>query len=920
MSDANEANKNEIEIENENRSKLTHRKKMSETLNETAIKFLSDSRGNFADRMAESIKLIVEAAKLDRMSVWRNFSRPEGLHAEQIYLWSKAAGGSVEPSADFKLVPYSNFSQGCEGKLKRGEVIHGPVCLMQEAPMLQLLKVKSVFVMPVFIDSEFWGFVLFEDLYNERYFDDELVDIMRSTAFLCVNAVIREEMMREIESRDKMLSTVNSAVSVLLAANDEETFQASLLSGMELLGRCVNADRVYIMKNEIINGERNFVYLYEWIKDNHHTTNIARGTTIPHGFDPEWKERFGRGECLNGPLSELSPNIQKFFSHIQIKSVLVMPIFIQDDFWGFVSFSDCENERYFSEDETTILKSGALMMIHAINRNEMTQSLKDTAARLNDALEEARQYGQLATEASRAKSNFLSSMSHEIRTPMNAIIGMIQIAQKSSDIEKLKYCMTQIETSSSHLLDIINDVLDISKIEAGKLELEHTPLNVEKLLVKVCGFITDRVEQKNIKFHISLGENMRMRYMGDELRLAQVIINLLSNSVKFTSVGGRIDLSVSERELGNEYSILQFSIKDTGIGMTPDQIGRLFVAFEQAEGGTTRKYGGTGLGLAISKSIVEKMDGRIWVNSTPGRGSEFAFEVKLERPEQQGQAILYGNIRAADVKLMIVDPVAETRKKFITIINSFGMSADEAETVPQAVELANRAREAKAPYDLVFVDYVLADEGGIDFIKDSQFIIDKNNVVLITTFLNWTRLESELQGIGIKRFIPKPLFPSSILDTINEIVCNAASEQGAAPEKPAVQGPDFSGITLLLAEDVEINREIFLALVEDTKINVEIAENGSVAVEKFRQKPEAYDMIIMDVQMPEMDGYDATRAIRALGTRRSLTIPIVAMTANVFKEDIEKCLAAGMDDHLSKPIELSAVMEKIGHYCKPQIV
>ena len=525
----------------------------------------------------------------------------------------------------------------------------------------------------------------------------------------------------------------------------------------------------------------------------------------------------------------------------------------------------------------------------------------------------------ISEQASKAKSDFLSSMSHEMRTPMNAIIGMAQIAAKSNELEKLKYCLANIDNSSSHLLGLINDILDMSKIEAGKLDLDNTTMNIEKMLIRVCNLITEKIEQKNIKFNIVLGANMRMHYIGDELRLAQVITNLLSNAVKFTPVNGRIELSAGEIKQTDSYSILRFSVEDTGIGMTEEQMGRLFKAFEQAESGTSRKFGGTGLGLAISKRIVEMMNGTIWVESEFNKGSKFIFEVRLERSGEQQKAVIYGNIKPADIKLLFVDADPDTRDYVKSILSSFGITAiDEAETVEQAITLALSARESGKPYDITFVDYGLVNRENISYIENLSFKIDRNNVIIMTSFLNWNRIEASLQDIGIQRFVPKPVFPSAILNVINEVI-GGANKSLDITSNNAGDSPDFSRISLLLAEDVEINREIFIALLEETKVKIEIAENGLIAVEKFKANPEKYDVIIMDVQMPEMDGLEASETIRSLDHERAKDIPIIAMTANVFREDIEKCLSSGMNDHLAKPIEVNDVITKIICYCGDKI-
>jgi len=522
----------------------------------------------------------------------------------------------------------------------------------------------------------------------------------------------------------------------------------------------------------------------------------------------------------------------------------------------------------------------------------------------------------ISEQASKAKSDFLSSMSHEMRTPMNAIIGMAQIAAKTNEVEKLKYCLSSIENSSTHLLGLINDILDMSKIEAGKLELDYTSMNMEKMLIRVCNLISEKIEQKNIKFNIVFGTNMSMHYLCDELRLSQVITNLLSNAVKFTPVGGSIVLSADAAKTEDNHSILRFSVKDSGIGMTEEQKSKLFNAYQQAENSTARKFGGTGLGLAISKNIVEMMDGRIWVESEPEKGSEFIFEVRLKHQDQHDKAVIYGNIKPSDIKLLIVDTDAEVRKYIKSIISSFGINqTDEAENAKEALNLAITARDLQKPYDIVFVDYSIATEKNIDFIKNSSFRIQRNNVIVMTTFLNWNRIGAMLHSIGVHRFIPKPLFPSALLNVINEVISGTSKKLDIRSET-TTEMPDFSDITLLLAEDVEINREIFIALLEDTKVKIDIAENGREAVEKFRENPDKFNLIIMDVQMPEMDGHEASRTIRGLDIKRAKNIPIIAMTANVFKEDIDKCLENGMNDHLAKPVEIDAIIRKIIQYGK----
>ena len=579
---------------------------------------------------------------------------------------------------------------------------------------------------------------------------------------------------------------------------------------------------------------------------------------------------------------------------------------------------DCGEEvnrserKFVRADGTVVPIIKSVSKINYDGRPALLESFTDISY-IKKAEEQLRRI-QVTEQASLAKSDFLSRMSHEMRTPMNAIIGMTQIAEKSDDVEKLKYCLSRIEVSSVHLLGLINNILDMSKIEADKFELSEGALNLEKMLINVCGLINDKVERKNIKFSVFLDKGVRMHYTGDELRLSQVVTNLLSNSVKFTPEGGKIGLAIKEIQTGDAYSILRFSVKDTGIGMTEEQVSRLFTAFEQADSGTAVKYGGTGLGLAISKSIVEKMGGRIWAESELGKGSEFIFEVKLNRPNRQNGALLFGDVRPEDINLLIIDEDCETRAYFKTLTGSFGVNTDVAKDPEEAVAYIKSAAAKQKPYDIIFVGFNSSDAEGFKIIYALNNVIDNNTVIIIiTSFLKWNGIEKEASYAGVKKFISPPLFPSAIVDAVNEVVCKTVKKRDDIWEN-ANGTPDFSGVNLLFAEDVEINREIFIALVEDTKINIDVAENGLIALNKFKQNPDKYDLVIMDIQMPEMNGYQAARAIRALESTRAKTVPIIAMTANAFKEDIEKCMESGMNDHLAKPIEFKTVLEKMKIY------
>lgn len=571
------------------------------------------------------------------------------------------------------------------------------------------------------------------------------------------------------------------------------------------------------------------------------------------------------------------------------------------------------SERVFVQaDGKTLPIIKSVAKIQYQGRLALLESFTDIS-NLKEAEEKLRAL-EVAQHANKAKSDFLSRMSHEMRTPMNAIIGMAKIAESTDDVKRLKYCLSMISASSQHLLGLINDVLDMSKIEAGKFDLDKAPLNVEKMLKKISNLIIERIEEKEIGFSVEIDPDMPRHYLGDELRLSQIITNLMSNAVKFTGKGGKIRLKagVLEREAG--HSVLRFTVADTGIGMTPEQLARLFNAFDQADSSITRRFGGTGLGLAISKNIAEKMNGSIQVESEPGRGSTFTVEVKLENALAEEAPLPPFELDPAGVRLLVADKDSKVTGRLKALAEHWGMAADEAGSADAALDLLEAAHKAGQPYTLAFLDFALPGGDGFALAEKFGRFLDKDRLIIMSSFLKWHAIDNAARAAGLKHFITKPLFPSTVLEAIGEIL--GGPMQTPAPEAVRNEVPDLSGVNLLLAEDVEINREIFQALLEPTGARMDMAENGREALEKFKSNPEAYDLIIMDVQMPEMDGFEATRAIRGLEVARAGTIPIIAMTANVFKEDVQQCLACGMDDHLAKPIDEKNVIEKIRHYCR----
>jgi signal transduction histidine kinase/CheY-like chemotaxis protein len=518
---------------------------------------------------------------------------------------------------------------------------------------------------------------------------------------------------------------------------------------------------------------------------------------------------------------------------------------------------------------------------------------------------------EIAEEASRAKGNFLANMSHEMRTPMNAIIGMTAIAKTSKDMERKDYCLQKIDDASTHLLGVINDILDMSKIEAGKFELSPERFNFEKMLQKVVAVVNFRVEEKNLRFTVQIDGNIPQELTGDDQRIAQVVTNLLSNAVKFTPPEGRIHLKAFLLEEEGGLCTIEVSVADTGVGISPEQKSMLFMSFQQAESGTSRKFGGTGLGLAISKRIVEMMGGRIWVDSELGKGSTFSFTIKAERSSNECPRVLDVSVNWKNIRLLAVDDDRDFLAYFGEMASGLELACDTAEGGEQALAMIER----NGPYDIYFLDWKMPGMDGMELSRRISEISKRKSVVTMISATEWAVIADEARESGVSKFIPKPIFPSALADCVNE--CLGTQNIVPSDESPG-EIEQFEGKCLLLAEDVEVNREIVISLLEPTLLEIDCAENGMEAVRLFAEAPEKYDMIFMDVQMPKMDGYEATGRIRARDDLRAKEIPIVAMTANVFREDIEKCIAAGMNDHIGKPLDMDELLTVLRRYLKQQ--
>ena len=513
-----------------------------------------------------------------------------------------------------------------------------------------------------------------------------------------------------------------------------------------------------------------------------------------------------------------------------------------------------------------------------------------------------------AEQASRAKSDFLSRMSHEIRTPMNAVIGVTTIAAASLDNrDKLTDCLGKIGLSSRYLLSLINDILDMSRIESGKVSIINEEFDFRSFVEGISSLIYPQAKNKNIVFDLNIEGVVDERYRGDPLRLNQVLINILSNALKFTPEWRSVHLSIRETRRVRDRAYLQFIVRDTGIGMEKGLLERIFEPFEQGGASISHSYGGSGLGLAISSNLISLMNGHISVSSTPGVGSEFVVELPLltvpdNTPKQ--------DVSLEDIRVLVVDDDLVTCEHTTLILNRIGVDAEYVTSGKAAVTRVKSALQRHTCYNIALVDWKMPDMDGVETARSIRRIVGPDTLVIIMSAYDWTEIEARAREAGVDFFISKPIFQSVVQD----VLLKATRRRQSADTLP-VQKEDFAGRRILLVEDNEINMEIARTLLEFRNASVDGACNGQQAVEMFRSSPQNhYDAVLMDVRMPVMDGIAATQAIRGLDRADAATVPILAMTANAFAEDIERSRKAGMNEHLAKPIEPETLYARLASY------
>ncbi len=537
------------------------------------------------------------------------------------------------------------------------------------------------------------------------------------------------------------------------------------------------------------------------------------------------------------------------------------------------------------------------------NINHVGACFADTDAETRHTLEQNRALADAlsgAEQANRAKSAFLSNMSHEIRTPLNAIIGLNNIAVDDPETpEKTRELLSKIGVSAHHLLNIINDILDMSRIESGKMTVKNEEFSFAKALEHVNTIIGGQCRDKGVKYECHLIGHIDEYYIADEVKIRQVMINILGNAVKFTPPGGSVIFTIEDTARLDNKTTLKFTVEDTGIGISADYLPHLFDAFTQEDSSSTNKYGSTGLGMPITKNIVELMNGTIDVESEKGKGSKFTVVLTLmnTRDAQHNHPEQDDEIDHASLTILIVDDDQLSIDHAVEAMGEEGISCETTLSGAEAIEMIDLRRARMEPYDLVVVDWQMPEMDGVELIRRIKSVPENEGTVAMLASYNWEDAEDDARKAGADCFTRKPLFAAEVIEEFR----HALSHIGRALGETVV---DLDGISVLLAEDMPVNAEIMKILLGSKGMKVDLAENGKIALEKFSSRPEGYyDVILMDMRMPEMDGLEASKRIRALDRNDAKTIPIIALTANAFDEDVQRSMQAGLDAHLSKPVE-----------------
>ena len=598
----------------------------------------------------------------------------------------------------------------------------------------------------------------------------------------------------------------------------------------------------------------------------------------------------------------ISDQISSVSRNIMFRSILMMAltILVLLALFIFIYIQTRKNAKLLMEAETAQAEIRGKQE-ELEQRIALQEKLEEQSHALSDALASAE-------EANKAKTAFLSNMSHEIRTPMNAIIGLDNIALNDPTIsDTTRDYLEKIGASADHLLNLINDILDMSRIESGRFTLKNEEFSFSEFLKAINTMFSSQCGDKGLDYNCQIQGEVDDYYIGDNMKLRQVLINILGNAVKFTPEGGKVSMSVERTAQMNGMTTLCFRIEDTGIGMSKEYLPHIFDTFSQEDSSSTNKYGSSGLGLAITKIIVEMMNGSIEVASEKGKGSVFTVTITLMDSERKGIDEDAADVHPDEMTVLIVDDESIACEHAKLVLEKAGIAAEVASSGAEAIEMVKLRHARMEPYNLILVDWKMPEMDGVETTRHIREVVGDESAIIILTAYRWDDILEEAMQAGVDSFIAKPLFAAAVLEEFKA----AMTRKGIHAQREANKA-DLTGRRILLAEDVQVNAEIMTMVLQMRQMEVDHAENGRIAVDKFTKHESGYyDAILMDMRMPEMDGLEATRAIRAMDRPDAQSIPIIALTANAFDEDVQRSMQAGLNAHLSKPVQPDTLYETL---------
>ncbi len=716
-----------------------------------------------------------------------------------------------------------------------------------------------------------------------------------------------EALRRDREDQIRGESICNAAMEEALRQNHPDDEINCFLSS---IGNALEVDRIYIFEDDFEADVTNNTY--EWCARNV-TPEIDNLQQIPRSAVTWWYERFDTGADIHIPdleaIKETEPETYSYLKPQGIHTLIAKRILLGDHIIGFFGV---DNPRVELMSDISVFLDTLSNFISSLVRNRnifrshetrYIEELERKNIELNDAL-------RSANEANEAKTLFLSNMSHDIRTPMNAIIGMTEIATNYiDDKDRVQDCLKKIQLSGRHLLGLINDVLDMAKIESGKMKLQMEDVSLRDTMETICGITRVQIREKAQHFDIFIHDILSENVICDSLRLNQVLLNLLSNAIKYTQEGGDIQIRLWQEPspTGKDYVLTHISVSDTGMGMSPEFISTIFDAFTREDVKRVQKTQGTGLGMAITKRIIDSFGGSIDIESEVDKGSTFHVLLDLQRGKE-----FLPQKQLPPWKILIVDDNEEFCHSAAESLKSLGVKPQWCTDGQTALKMVEDSHRSGEDFFAILIDYVMPGMNGIETAKKLKNILDDSTPIELISAYDWSDIEREAKSTSITGFIPKPLFRS----TLYRELCKFAPDSVDLPAEEFEENDNrLEGKHVLLAEDFDINAEIAMVILEELGISSERAVDGLEASRMFAASaPYSYDAVLMDLRMPHMNGFEATGAIRSMDRPDAATVPIIAMTSDAFAEDVKKCLDAGMNAHLSKPIDIDHLKKTLLKY------